>query len=116
MRLVFMGTLTAGGLEVRAADGRLEINGMYPGGPNQPFGGFGLIDPNQGAIYQQTNNSWSALNYTALEITITKNMSHGFVNNVERSHATHTMNITGSFIPAILENPVFRVGCPTVCI
>ncbi len=57
---------------------RLEINGIYPSGPNQPFGGFGAIDPNQGAIYQQTNNSWSELNYTALEITITKNMSHGF--------------------------------------
>ena len=25
-----------------------DINGIYPGGPNQPFGGFGLVDPNQG--------------------------------------------------------------------
>ncbi len=56
---------------------RLEINGLYPSGPNQPFLGFGAIDPNQGAIYRQTNNSWSQLNYTALEITVTKNMSHG---------------------------------------
>ncbi|MGE5245954.1 MAG: TonB-dependent receptor domain-containing protein [Betaproteobacteria bacterium] len=56
----------------------LEINGLYPSGPNQPFGGYGAIDPNQGNIFQQTNNSWSRLNYTALEITITKNMSHRF--------------------------------------
>jgi hypothetical protein len=58
--------------------GRVDINGIYPDGPNKPFGGFGLIDPTQGIIYQQTNNSWSQLNYTALEITITKNMSHNF--------------------------------------
>lgn len=57
---------------------QLEINGFYPNGPNQPFGGFGAIDPTQGTIYQQTNNSWSQLNYTALEITITKQMSHHF--------------------------------------
>jgi hypothetical protein len=29
-------------------------------------------------VFQQTNNSWSQLNYTALEITATKNLSHGF--------------------------------------
>lgn len=57
---------------------QLEINGRYPSGPNQAFGGFGLIDPSQGTIYQQTNNSWSRLNYSALEITITKQMSHRF--------------------------------------
>jgi hypothetical protein len=56
---------------------RVDINGIYPDGPNKPFGGFGLVDPAQGIIYQQTNNSWSQLNYTALEITITKNLSHG---------------------------------------
>jgi hypothetical protein len=57
--------------------GRVDINGIYPDGPNKPFGGFGLVDPTQGIVYQQTNNSWSRLNYTALEITITKNLSHG---------------------------------------
>jgi uncharacterized protein (DUF362 family) len=37
-----------------------------------------------------------------------KNLSHGFVNNVERSHATPTMNATGTFIPSVLNLPVFR--------
>ncbi len=38
-----------------------------------------------------------------------KNLSHGFVNNVERSHARPPyLNATGTFIPAIVNNPVFR--------
>jgi len=57
---------------------RVDINGFYPSGPNQAFGGFGKVDTNRGIVYQQTNNSWSRLNYTALEITATKNLSHGF--------------------------------------
>jgi len=57
---------------------RIDINGFYPSGPNQPFGGFGKVDPNRGIVFQQTNNSWSKLNYTALEVTATKNLSHGF--------------------------------------
>ena len=43
---------------------RIDINGFYPSGPNQPFGGFGKVDPNRGIVFQQTNNSWSQLNYT----------------------------------------------------
>lgn len=57
---------------------QLEINGIYPSGPNQPFGGFGAVDPTRGTVFQQTNNSWSRLNYAALEITVTKNFSHRF--------------------------------------
>ncbi len=57
---------------------RYDINGFYPDGPNQPFGGFGKVDPNQGIVYRQTNNTWSKLNYTAVEVTVSKNMSHGF--------------------------------------
>ena len=57
---------------------RIDINGFYPSGPNQPFGGFGRIDPTRGVVQQQTNNSWSRLNYTALEVTATKNLSRGF--------------------------------------
>ncbi len=34
----------------------LEINGIYPDEPYQPFVGFGRIDPNRGTLYQQTNN------------------------------------------------------------
>ena len=56
---------------------RVDINGFYPSGPNQPFGGFGKVDPGRGIVFQQTNNSWSELNYTALELTATKNLSHG---------------------------------------
>jgi hypothetical protein len=57
---------------------RVDINGIYPAGPNQPFGGFGAVDPNRGIIFQQQNNSWSTLEYRALEITVAKNMSHNF--------------------------------------
>jgi hypothetical protein len=57
---------------------RIDINGFYPSGPNQPFGGFGKVDPGRGIVYQQVNNSWSRLNYTAIELTATKNLSHGF--------------------------------------
>ncbi len=54
---------------------RVDINGFYPDSPGLPFGGFGRVDPNQGIVFQQTNNTWSQLNYQAAEITLTKNMS-----------------------------------------
>jgi len=57
---------------------QVDINGIYPEGPNQPFGGFGRVDPNAGLIYRLTNNSWSTTNYRALQMTLTKNMTHGF--------------------------------------
>jgi len=57
---------------------RVDINGIYPSGPNQPFGGFGAIDPARGVIFQQQNNSWSTLEYRALELTLAKNLSRGF--------------------------------------
>ncbi len=37
-----------------------------------------------------------------------KNMSHGMVNNVNRSHASTTANACGIFIPAVVDLPVFR--------
>jgi uncharacterized protein (DUF362 family) len=37
-----------------------------------------------------------------------KNMSHGLVNNVSRSHPTITMNTCGAFIPAVVSMPVIR--------
>jgi uncharacterized protein (DUF362 family) len=37
-----------------------------------------------------------------------KNLSHGLVNNVNRSHATITMNTCGAFIPAVVSMPVIR--------
>ena len=37
-----------------------------------------------------------------------KNMSHGLVNNVSRSHGTHDTNTCNLFIPAIVSLPVIR--------
>ena len=37
-----------------------------------------------------------------------KNLSHGLVNNVNRSHATKTLNVCGAFIPAVVSIPVIR--------
>lgn len=37
-----------------------------------------------------------------------KNLSHGLVNNVSRSHASKTHNACGSFIPAVCALPVIR--------
>jgi hypothetical protein len=56
----------------------VDINGIYPDGPNQPFGGFGLVDPNQGRIMQQTNATWSKIVVTNMEAIVAKNLSHNF--------------------------------------
>jgi len=37
-----------------------------------------------------------------------KNMSHGLVNNVSRSHGSHDTNTCNLFIPAIVAHPVIR--------
>lgn len=58
--------------------GEVDINGIYPSGLNQPFGGFGRVDPNQGLIMQQTNASWTDVVVTDFEAIVTKNMSHNF--------------------------------------
>ncbi len=42
-------------------------------------------------------------------VTITlKNMSHGFVNNVNRSHFNPTANTCGMFIPSVVSLPIIR--------
>ena len=56
----------------------VDINGIYPEGPNQPFIGFGRIDPNRGKIMQQTNASWTDVIVTNLEAVLAKNLSHNF--------------------------------------
>jgi hypothetical protein len=56
----------------------IDVNGIYPDAPYQPFIGLGLVDPNHGTIDQQTNNTWTKLIYTALEITVMKRLSHNF--------------------------------------
>jgi hypothetical protein len=58
--------------------GQVDINGIYPDAPFQPFGGFGRVDPNQGLLYRLTNNTWSTTHYRALQGTLTKNLTHGF--------------------------------------
>jgi uncharacterized protein (DUF362 family) len=37
-----------------------------------------------------------------------KNLSHGLVNNVSRSHSTHATNACNTFIPAIVAQPHIR--------
>jgi len=37
-----------------------------------------------------------------------KNLSHGLVNNVSRTHSSSTLNVCGSFIPAVCSLPVIR--------
>jgi hypothetical protein len=58
--------------------GEVDINGIYPAGPNQPFGGFGRVDANRGLFMQQTNASWTDVVVTDLEAVIAKNLSHNF--------------------------------------
>ena len=76
----------------------VDINGIYPSGPNQPFGGFGLVDPTRGIVYQQTNDTWNQEVLTALELVLAKNMSHNFqaMLSVDRQwqHMTGTWNPT----------------------
>jgi len=60
------------------AYGEIDINGRYPSGPNQPFGGFGLVSPNQGLVMQQTNASWSDVVVTDFEAILAKNLSRNF--------------------------------------
>jgi hypothetical protein len=73
------------GRKVHNMFAQTDINGIYPSGPNQPFGGFGLVDPNQGIVYRLTNNTWSAMHYRALQITVAKNLSR----NVQAMAAIH---------------------------
>ncbi len=40
-----------------------------------------------------------------------KNMSHGLVNNVARSHSGHDMNVCNQFIPQVVTHPILRKKC-----
>jgi hypothetical protein len=40
-----------------------------------------------------------------------KNMSHGLVNNVNRSHSTPDTNVCNTFIPAVVSHPIIRKKC-----
>lgn len=56
----------------------VDINGIYPDGPYQPFVGFGRIDANRGIVQRQTNRTWATIVFTAIELVVAKNMSHNF--------------------------------------
>ncbi|MBI4887083.1 MAG: TonB-dependent receptor [Acidobacteria bacterium] len=77
---------------------QVDINGIYPGAPFQPFGGFGRVDPNRGLLYRVTNNTWSQTDYRAVQITIAKNLTRGFqfLGTIHRQwqHLTGTWNPT----------------------
>jgi hypothetical protein len=74
-----------------------DINGIYPSGPNQPFIGFGLVDPNRGLVMQQTNATWSQIVVTNLEAIIAKNLSHNF--QVMTSLTRQWQHIDGTWNP-----------------
>ncbi len=40
-----------------------------------------------------------------------KNMSHGLVNNVARSHSTPDTNVCNQFIPQVVNHPIIRKKC-----
>jgi hypothetical protein len=63
---------------VRDRYARVDINGFYPDGPFKPFGGFGRIDPNLGSVYEIRNWDGETLEYRAMQIVVTKEMTHGF--------------------------------------
>ena len=75
----------------------VDINGIYPEGPGQPFIGFGRVDPNRGTIMQQTNATWSKVVVTNIEGIIAKNLSHGF--QVMASLTRQWQEISGTWNP-----------------
>lgn len=74
-----------------------DINGIYPSGPYQSFGGFGLVDPTQGIIYRETNGNWTRVVVSNLEGTIAKNMSHNF--QVLMSFSRQWQHLEGTWNP-----------------
>jgi hypothetical protein len=75
----------------------VDINGIYPGGPNQPFGGFGLVSPNQGLVMQQTNANWTDVVVTDFEAVLAKNLSHNF--QVILTGTRQFQHLTGTWNP-----------------
>lgn len=84
---------------------QVEINGFYPDGPNQPFGGFGRVDPNQGLLYRVTNNTWADTKYRGLQISIAKNLSHGFQLMASVHRQWQRLEPTGDPISPLGWNP-----------
>ena len=75
----------------------VDINGRYPSGPNQPFGGFGLVDPNRGIINQENNREWATVVLDFLEAVVAKNMSRNIQGTL--SLTRQWQRITGTWGP-----------------
>jgi hypothetical protein len=84
----------------------VDINGIYPSGPNQPFGGFGLVDPNRGQILQENNRTWAHVEMTNLEATLAKNLSHNLQGTLSVTRQWHAIRGTwGPTDPARFIQP-----------
>jgi hypothetical protein len=84
----------------------VDINGIYPSGPNQPFGGFGLVDPNRGQILQENNRTWAHVDMTNLEATLAKNLSHKLQGTLSLTRQWHAIRGTwGPTDPARFIQP-----------
>ena len=77
--------------------GEVDINGIYPSAPFQPFVGFGRVDPNQGIITQETNATWTQVIVNAWEATFAKNMSNNF--QVIASFTRQWQHLNGTWNP-----------------
>ena len=100
---------------------QLDINGYDP----EHYLEMALVTPGQDPANPQARRSYVAkflskevnklINLPVLKdhqsagVTLAlKNLSHGLVNNVYRSHSTPTLNACGAFIPAVVNLPVIR--------
>jgi hypothetical protein len=75
----------------------IDINGIYPSGPGQPFGGFGLVDPNRGQILQENNRDFASVVMTNIEATLAKNMSHNIQGTL--SVTRQWQHVSGTYGP-----------------
>ncbi len=98
---------------------QLDIDGYDP----EHYIEMALVTPGQDPASPQARRSYAArfltrdinklINLPALKdhqsagVTLAlKNLSHGLVNNVYRSHSTPTLNACGTFIPSVVSLPV----------
>lgn len=100
---------------------QLDINGYDP----EHYLDMALVTPGQDPSSPQARRSYVARfltkevnklinlpvvkDHQSAGVTLAlKNLSHGLVNNVFRSHSTPTLNACGAFIPAVVNLPVIR--------
>ncbi len=100
---------------------QLDINGYDP----EHYLEMALVTPGQDPSSSQARRSYVARfltrevnklinlpvvkDHQSAGVTLAlKNLSHGLVNNVYRSHSTPTLNACGTFIPAVVSLPVIQ--------